>query len=489
MKKKPQWLKACIVWLVLSAVTALGILVAVGLPLYLHSLPALSPWHAWHFTREFTSSSPVRSFDQYLNLEDELFTELNRHIARSNLPPDPINRFNQESISYPGSPDKKSQNWNRTFELMVPKPRAGVLLLHGMSDSPYSLRSIGLKLQQDHVQVLGLRLPGHGTAPSGLVHTTWQDLAQAVTLGLTHLNNQVPNRPLYIIGYSTGGALGIHHLLSRPDPELAKRVKGLILISPALGVSPLASLAVWKKRFSRLPGCKKLAWVDIQPEYNPYKYNSFPTNAGEQVFRLTREIQKKISASTPELLTILPPILTFQSIVDATVSTNAVVKNLFDRVPKSSHELVIFDINRLSGLTPLISKISAAAVEELIQRRELPYTLTIVTNRTPKTRKMELRIKWDSENRTIPLDLSWPREIYSLSHVALPFSETDPLYGRLQVQHADRQVDDPTILNLGDVVPRGERGMLKIPASDLLRLKWNPFYPYLEKRILNFIQP
>ena len=65
-------------------------------------------------------------------------------------------------------------NWNRTFELAPSGGDAtcGVLLLHGMSDSPYSLRAIAERIHREGGHVLGLRLPGHGTAPSGLLEFT-----------------------------------------------------------------------------------------------------------------------------------------------------------------------------------------------------------------------------------------------------------------------------------------------------------------------------
>ena len=55
-------------------------------------------------------------------------------------------------------------------------PRGGVLLLHGLTDSPYSLRSLGTVLVADGWRVVGLRLPGHGTAPSGLLRFEPDDL-------------------------------------------------------------------------------------------------------------------------------------------------------------------------------------------------------------------------------------------------------------------------------------------------------------------------
>ena len=75
-------------------------------------------------------------------------------------------------------------NWNRSFELETAASRGGVLLLHGMSDSPYSLRTLGETLNQRGYWVIGLRLPGHGTAPSGLKTVRWQDMSAAVHLAM-----------------------------------------------------------------------------------------------------------------------------------------------------------------------------------------------------------------------------------------------------------------------------------------------------------------
>ena len=65
----------------------------------------------------------------------------------------------------------------------------------------------------------------------------------------------------------------------------------------------------------------------------------------------------------------------------------------------------------------------------------------------------------------------------SLSHVALPFAPDDPLYGQYRP-------DDPEALFLGQPSIRGERGLLRISSDWLLRLRYNPFYAYLESRAL-----
>jgi hypothetical protein len=72
--------------------------------------------------------------------------------------------------------------------------------------------------------------------------------------------------------------------------------------------------------------------------------------------------------------------------------------------------------------------------------------------------------------------------VFSLSHVALPFPPSDPLYGNVPPQ--DRQQ-----LFLGAQALQGERGVLRIPADFLLRLRYNPFYDYLEQRVLDWTKP
>ena len=42
-------------------------------------------------------------------------------------------------------------------------------------------------------------------------------------------------------------------------------------------------------------------------------------------------------------------------------------------------------------------------------------------------------------------------------------------------------------LHLGNLALYGERGLLRISPSDILRLRWNPFHEYLERRTLEFL--
>ena len=260
--------------------------------------PDLKIWHTADLDAEFTADAPVHSFKDYLTLEDRLFDQLEKRVYERLRPEDRhrLNRFSKNSLS---DPKRWSTNWNRTFELPSDRPTAGVLLVHGMSDSPYSLRTIGIRLHAEGAWVVGLRLPGHGTAPAGLVRTTWEDMAAAVLLAVRHLYEKIGERLLALIGYSTGGALGVHYALTTlKDPQRPK-IDRLVLISPSIGVTRVAALASWQSRLGRLLGAGKLAWNNILPEYDPFKYGSFAVNAGDQVYRLTTRIQSQLTSLAP----------------------------------------------------------------------------------------------------------------------------------------------------------------------------------------------
>ena len=77
------------------------------------------------------------------------------------------------------------------------------------------------------------------------------------------------------------------------NPALPK-AKGLVLFSPEIGVSPAAALAVWQGRIGHWLGLEQLAWTSVSLEYDPYKYGSFATNAGDLAHRITTAIDKRL---------------------------------------------------------------------------------------------------------------------------------------------------------------------------------------------------
>src|SRR5262249_37048399 len=76
----------------------------------------------------------------------------------------------------------------------------------------------------------------------------------------------------------------------------------------------------------------------------------------------------------------------------------------------------------------------------------------------------------------VPLAMSYPTVLYSLSHVALPLPLNDSLYG-LAPESTEFGI------NLGALSPRGERDVLIASLDALLRVASNPFFPYVLERL------
>ena len=455
--------------------------------LYIHKVrsgPPLAPWHTEELTAEFTAAraDEIRTFDDYRRLEHELFAQLEEYVyARTAT--GPAYTLVRYSTGSAADPQRWKPNWNRSFELPATAPSGGVLLLHGMSDGPYSLRALGQALNQHGYWVVGLRLPGHGTAPSGLKTVTWEDMAAAVRLGMEHLAAKVGRAPIHIVGYSTGAPLALDFALNALDATTAPVPASLVLISPAIAVTPAAALAGWMDNLAALPGLGKLAWTQILPEFDPFKYNSFTSNAGVQVHRLTRSVARRIEArATSGPIEDFPSTLVFLSTVDATVSTDAVIDNLFEHLASERHELVLFDINYTSIKSTVLVSDPRPLTDRLMANDALSFALTLITNEDPDSVRVVAQRKapLSAQGVIAPLNLIWPRDVISLSHVALPFPPDDPLYGQQPPKNGD-------LIFLGQMAIQGERGLLKLPGDWLLRLRHNPFYAFLETRLLQWV--
>ncbi|MEM1441465.1 MAG: hypothetical protein AAGF67_03930, partial [Verrucomicrobiota bacterium] len=120
----------------------------------------------------------------------------------------------------------------------------------------------------------------------------------------------------------------------------------------------------------------------------------------------------------------------------------------------------------------------------LIESTSKTYSLSFVSNR--RSEDEIVRVYHYAEDREDPeireWEWNWPEGLYSLSHIAIPFPASDWLYGSISE-------DSETGYHIGSVALRGERGALSISAADQLRLRYNPFYPLLEEKVLERMFP
>jgi alpha-beta hydrolase superfamily lysophospholipase len=449
--------------------------------------PPLRPWHLVVPEEMHAEAIDAADWSRYLAVEEAAFATVRTKVTEALEPEDrtPANRYFAGSPLYPAH---FAQDWNRSFVLEPEgEPLGAVVLLHGLTDAPFSLRHIGTRYRDRGWVAVGIRLPAHGTVPAALTEVVWEDWLAATRLAVREAQRRVGSgRPLHIVGFSNGGALAVKYALDATENPSLPRVDRLVLVSPMIGVTAFARFAGLAALPALLPRFAKAAWLGIVPEFIPFKYNSFPVNGARQSYRLTTALQAQVLRQAADgRLAQLPPILTFQSVVDFTVNTRAVIAALYDRLPAKGSELVLFDINSNAKLGPLVAPAAETALERLLPPGARAFRVTTVTNAGPGRDDAVERTTEASatEERVSPLGLSWPRDIFSLSHVALPFPVGDGLYG------LDPDPAEDFGVRLGALAVRGERGVLTISPNALVRLSSNPFFPYLLARIEEGIRP
>ncbi|MBT5470115.1 MAG: hypothetical protein HOK41_05890 [Nitrospina sp.] len=189
------------------------------------------------------------------------------------------------------------------------KPSKGVLLIHGLTDSPFLMRDLGKIFKENCFWVRSILLPGHGTVPGDLLNIKYSQWVEATDSGIDSFSGIVDD--LYIAGFSTGASLSLHHVLRKKNP---KNIKGLILISP--GIKENTSLGFVAGFIGSIGKfIPKAGWLDLLPDEDKVKYESFSANAGAQFHYLAKEL-RQLAADNPPITT---PIYMAISSADATV--------------------------------------------------------------------------------------------------------------------------------------------------------------------------
>lgn len=221
--------------------------------------------------------------------------------------------------------------------------RRGVLLTHGLTDSPYFMRPLAEFFTQRGFRVMAILLPGHGTQPGDLLEVRWQEWAKAVAYGTDRLAEE--SDEIYLAGFSAGGALSLYQTLQDD------RVRGLFLFSPALKVSSRAAWANFHRLYSWLiPSAK---WVGIKPDLDIFKYESFPKTAAAQMHALTVAVGRRFQKEELKI-----PVFAVVSTDDATVDVSATLA-LMRRADHPSCKLVLYT----ADTQPIPPNIAAGKME------------------------------------------------------------------------------------------------------------------------------
>lgn len=187
----------------------------------------------------------------------------------------------------------------------TPAQTDGILLVHGLTDSPYLMRELGDALYRQPLApgrclvVRSLLLPGHGSNPGDMRQVRFQDWVAATGYGINSFAGVAAQ--VHVLGFSTGGALGIYWAYHQQ--ELALPLVSLVLLSPA--IQPQSDKAKWPSalqglinQFSEWTGI--LRWDGGEHSDQDFaKYESFSLAGGIQIALLDQALAPLLQQAIP----------------------------------------------------------------------------------------------------------------------------------------------------------------------------------------------
>jgi len=205
--------------------------------------------------------------------------------------------------------------------------RIGVLLVHGFTGSPASMRPWAEFLNSHGYTVMVPLLPGHGTTPHDLNLVQWQEWPAKVESELNLLLQSCDK--VFICGLSMGGGTTLN-IATRYSHQLA----GIILVNPMIHVKFVPHQLAWV--ISRLQKMRNSVGDDIKkPGVTEYGYDFLPVVGVYQLLKMLHYTRKRLHDVTV-------PLQLFHSVEDHTLpvsNTEIIMKEVNSR-EKNRIELV-----------------------------------------------------------------------------------------------------------------------------------------------------
>lgn len=164
-------------------------------------------------------------------------------------------------------------------------PTKGVLLVHGLGDSPWSFHDVARELAADGFLVRTVLLPGHGTRPEDMLDVELEQWQQVVREQAEALRRDAGE--VYLGGFSTGANLVTEYAYTHDD------IAGLLLFSPAfqsaVALDWVAPLIVRFRPWLLTPDGR-------MPLQNAVRYFTVPTNGFAQFYRSSQAVRQRLDA-------------------------------------------------------------------------------------------------------------------------------------------------------------------------------------------------
>jgi len=349
--------------------------------------------------------------------------------------------LNKYAVAVDGFERERQIEWRMPFERAPAahcsgEDTTGLLLIHGLADTPFIFRDLAERLAERCVRVRAILLPGHGTRPGDLVTAEsdlWFDAARTHARGLAKEVDR-----LYVGGHSLGGAIAT--VLALEDPS----VEGLVAFAPAWeldGLNDVLWLGTLAEPF--------IDFIEREPEPNPVKYESLAVNTGDEMGEVLGRVRSALEAreSIGDL-----PLLLVATEADSVIDLDYLQRGFREKFTHpASHMLLYRDT-----------------------REPAPAWW--------QSRRMSERMAWLPEHR-----------IVEMSHQSLPVGAGNPLYGIdglirhcLEPNGASREeclARDPASVRYAAYRGEDERSERYLTS----RLTWNPHFDDLVNRVARLL--
>ena len=223
-----------------------------------------------------------------------------------------------------GAPEGFLEDWSAEGE--GSNKRIGILLVHGFTGSPTSMRPWAHYLNEKGYSVRVPLLPGHGTEPHDLNNVSWKQWTQKVEDQFDEMNKTCDK--VFICGLSMGGGTVLNFAINRSD-----EIAGIILVNPMIHVAFVGpEVAFFLSRFQKL---RKSVGDDIKkPGVTEYGYDALPTRGVVQLLRMLKKTRACLGDVTA-------PLQLFHSVDDHTlpVSNTEIIYSKIGSTDKQRIEL------------------------------------------------------------------------------------------------------------------------------------------------------
>ncbi|MGL5124994.1 MAG: alpha/beta hydrolase [Fusobacteriaceae bacterium] len=465
-KKNSLWKK--ILLLIVSIPVLIFFITLVRGYIFVNQESELKSWHEIGKLEE-PQYKNFKNLEDYFKAEEQFVDKT--YIEVSKNEGNEFNRYVKGDIS---DPYINGKNMNLSYEMIPENIKGGVLILHGLSDSPYITKDIAKIFYDKGFYVLALRYQHHGTHPGEMKKLDWKDFVETAKFGSQMVKKKIENIPdskFFMAGYSTGAAVSLYYTAEEilKNEDLPKPDK-LFWYSPAMGISPAAKFAFLDIWLSKIQYFHKFEWLDILPEYDGGKYNSFPKNAAVQVDKIVTQSKKSALNLVEKTDKKLPPIYAYTSLEDATVNEWDLFQ-ILGKIQNTEGELVIFDANRKFN-DFLKKKIRNLEFVDVLKSSKIKGEITVITN-YENSRSPEATV-YRSKDGKIEIvqteePLIWDNFTFSLAHLSIPVSPDNAIYGKNTI--------------LGEINIKGERDITLLDTKNFIRLRYNQFFKFLKENM------